>query len=104
MIFECLGALIAAVLFMFLRPEDYEEDGEPDLKRKLVSEFTGTFILCCTVGFNVLLKSPAGAWSIAAALMVAIYALGNKKNRIIVSPQHWWWRFMRWVLSNDKES
>merc|ERR1719258_340063 len=41
------------------------------------AEFLGTFFLVLTVGLNVLANSPAGAWSIAAALMCMIYALGS---------------------------
>merc|ERR1719401_3403548 len=47
------------------------------LGAKLVSEFLGTYILVLTVGLNVLGKSPAGAFSIAASLMSMIYALGD---------------------------
>merc|ERR1719506_962955 len=43
----------------------------------LISEFLGAYILILTVGLNVMAKSPAGAWSIAASLMCMIYALGD---------------------------
>merc|ERR1719401_1797168 len=53
-----------------------EAEAKP-LPAKLVSEFLGTYILVLTVGLNVLGKSPAGAFSIAASLMCMIYALGD---------------------------
>jgi len=68
------------------RREEDEEDapsedsgvaGEPSLFSKLMSEFCGTFILVLTVGLNVVMVSPATAWSAAAALMCMIYSLGN---------------------------
>mmetsp|Transcript_24037 Transcript_24037/g.43537 ORF Transcript_24037/g.43537 Transcript_24037/m.43537 type:complete len:455 (-) Transcript_24037:77-1441(-) len=73
--FELVGALLAAALFKVVRPEDFA--GEKTLTTELVSEFLGTFILILTVGLNVLAKSPAGAFSIAASLTCMIYALGD---------------------------
>jgi len=73
--FELAGALLAAILFMVVRPEDF--GSEKTLTTELVSEFLGTFMLILTVGLNVLAKSPAGAFSIAASLMCMIYALGD---------------------------
>lgn len=76
MIFEMIGAVLAAVLFKIVRPEDFggEKGGAA---AELTSEFLGTFILVLTVGLNVLGKSSGGAFSIAASLMCMIYALGN---------------------------
>merc|ERR1719199_795245 len=76
-IFEIVGAALAAVLFKVVRPLGGEADEEYALPAKLASEFIGTFILVLTVGLNVLGKSPAGAFSIAASLMCMIYALGD---------------------------
>merc|ERR1719199_723771 len=73
-IFEIVGAALAAVLFKVVRPSGGEADEEYPLSAKLASEFIGTFILVLTVGLNVLGKSPAGAFSIAASLMCMIYA------------------------------
>jgi len=75
--FELIGAALAAVLFKVVRPEDFSRNAEAGLVSKLVSEFLGTFMLVLTVGLNVLAKSQAGAFSIAASLMSMIYALGN---------------------------
>lgn len=72
---EFFGAALAAVMFKVVRPEDF--GGEKTAVTDMVSEFLGTFILVLTVGLNVLGKSAAGAWSIAASLMSMIYALGN---------------------------
>jgi len=72
---EVIGAVLAAVLFKVVRPEDFNRQKTPITE--LVSEFLGTFFLVLTVGLNVLGRSVAGAFSIAAALMSMIYALGN---------------------------
>eukprot|EP00747_Dinoflagellata_sp_TGD_P126036 gnl/TRDRNA2_/TRDRNA2_174230_c4_seq80.p1 gnl/TRDRNA2_/TRDRNA2_174230_c4~~gnl/TRDRNA2_/TRDRNA2_174230_c4_seq80.p1 ORF type:complete len:461 (-),score=98.83 gnl/TRDRNA2_/TRDRNA2_174230_c4_seq80:82-1464(-) len=87
--FELAGAAAAAFLFMVIRPEDCkkkedeedEEDEEADVAYPLhvrsLSEFLGTYFLVLTVGLNVLGGSPAAVWSIAAALMCMIFALGS---------------------------
>eukprot|EP00933_Yihiella_yeosuensis_P075556 TRINITY_DN84_c0_g1_i1.p1 TRINITY_DN84_c0_g1~~TRINITY_DN84_c0_g1_i1.p1 ORF type:complete len:455 (-),score=137.24 TRINITY_DN84_c0_g1_i1:67-1431(-) len=72
---ELVGAALAAGLFKVVRPEDFE--GEASEVSALVSEFLGTYILVLTVGLNVLAKSKAAAFSIAASLMSMIYALGD---------------------------
>jgi len=59
------------------RPEDFAEGAETPITAKLLSEFLGTYMLVLTVGLNVLSGSPAGAFSIAAALMCMIFALGT---------------------------
>jgi aquaporin Z len=75
--FELLGAALAAGYFRLVRPDEFGSSFEYSLGTKLASEFIGTFYLVLTVGLNILGKSPAPVWSIAAALMVMIYALGN---------------------------
>jgi len=89
MIFQLIGAVLAGVLFQICRPEEKDDEplevdnkGEPvkpdyPLSSKLVSEFLGTYMLVLTVGLNVLGKSNAGAFSIAASLMCMIFALGT---------------------------
>jgi len=74
-LFELAGAALAAVLFKVVRPEDFE--GEKTSATELVSEFLGTYMLVLTVGLNVLGKSKAAAFSIAASLTSMIYALGD---------------------------
>jgi len=79
---EFVGAALAAVLFKVVRPEEFAaasgiQPTPGEGLGELVSEFLGTFILVLTVGLNVLGKSPAGAFSIAASLMCMIYALGD---------------------------
>lgn len=69
-LFQLIGAAVASVLHRVVRGDIY-------LISVLVSEFLGTFFLVVTVGLNVLGKSPAAAWSIAAALLCMIYALGD---------------------------
>eukprot|EP00933_Yihiella_yeosuensis_P079424 TRINITY_DN91_c0_g1_i7.p1 TRINITY_DN91_c0_g1~~TRINITY_DN91_c0_g1_i7.p1 ORF type:complete len:452 (-),score=119.97 TRINITY_DN91_c0_g1_i7:83-1438(-) len=74
-VFELLGAALAAILYKVVRPEDF--GGERTDATALTSEFLGTFFLVLTVGLNVLGSSKAGAFSIAASLMSMIYALGD---------------------------
>jgi len=76
-LFELAGAALAAVLFTVVRPEAFEQGGPAALPAKLTSEILGTYMLVLTVGLNVLAKSPAGAFSIAASLMCMIFALGD---------------------------
>lgn len=75
--FEVLGAVIAAALFWVVRPDNFNGSPVYNITTKLVSEFLGTFFLVLTVGLNVLGGSQAPVWSIAAALMSMIFALGN---------------------------
>jgi aquaporin Z len=80
MICELIGAAAAAALVTKVIRPDWGQDTEnasPGIAAKLASEFLGTYILVLTVGLNVLAKSPAGAFSIAASLMVMIYSLGD---------------------------
>jgi aquaporin Z len=79
MMFEFFGAMLAVGFFLVVRPEEFDKNyNEPkSYMRKLVSESIGTYMLVLTVGLNVLGKSPAGAFSIAAALMCMIYSLGD---------------------------
>jgi len=72
---ELVGAALAALFFRIVRPDDF--GAEKTATTELVSEFLGTFFLVLTVGLNVLAKSPAGAFSIAASLTSMIYALGD---------------------------
>lgn len=75
-LFHLVGAALAAGLFRVVRAEDY--NGEKNtMLAKLVSEFLGTYFLVLTVGLNVLADHAPAAFSIAASLMVMIYALGN---------------------------
>jgi aquaporin Z len=77
LVFELIGAALAAGLFKVVRPVEFGGAEETSIMAKLTSEFIGTFILVLTVGLNVLGKSQAGAFSIAASLMCMIYALGD---------------------------
>eukprot|EP00448_Togula_jolla_P011492 CAMPEP_0170602942 /NCGR_PEP_ID=MMETSP0224-20130122/18657_1 /TAXON_ID=285029 /ORGANISM="Togula jolla, Strain CCCM 725" /LENGTH=383 /DNA_ID=CAMNT_0010927809 /DNA_START=267 /DNA_END=1418 /DNA_ORIENTATION=- len=81
-IFEIIGGMLGSGLFYLCRPEDFSSRSEadryvPTLPTKLAAEFIGTYVLVMTVGLNVLGKSPATAWSVAAALVSMIYALGD---------------------------
>eukprot|EP00929_Paragymnodinium_shiwhaense_P002902 TRINITY_DN103215_c0_g1_i1.p1 TRINITY_DN103215_c0_g1~~TRINITY_DN103215_c0_g1_i1.p1 ORF type:complete len:464 (+),score=93.80 TRINITY_DN103215_c0_g1_i1:93-1484(+) len=73
--FEFAGAALAAGLYRVVRPIEF--GGDPGLLSSLVAEFLGTFLLVMTVGLNVLMKSKAAVFSIAASLTCMIYALGD---------------------------
>jgi len=72
---EFAGACLAAGLFRMVRPDEFNQPRS--VYSDFIAEFIGTFMLVLTVGLNVLGKSPAGAFSIAASLMCMIYALGD---------------------------
>merc|ERR1719443_2393699 len=75
---ELLGGALAAGVFRVVRPQDFNSPGTGhSLAAKLVSEFLGTYFLVLTVGLNVIGGSKAPAFSIAAALMCMIFALGD---------------------------
>jgi len=78
-IFEVLGAALAAVLFGITDPLSSRNTlgSEANMKARLASEFIGTFFLVLTVGLNVIGKSNAPVFSIAASLMCMIFALGR---------------------------
>jgi aquaporin Z len=67
-LYEFIGAGLAVGAYMFL------ESSSSDMAKKCFSEALGTFVLVATVGLNVLSGSGC-ALSIAASLMVMIYAL-----------------------------
>jgi aquaporin Z len=81
---ELLGGGLAAGFFKVVRPtgEVVSDKStitakEVSIGSKLAAEFIGTFFLVLTVGLNVLGKSPAAAFSIAASLMCMICAVGD---------------------------
>jgi len=76
LIYEYIGACVAAGLFMAIRP-NVSDSEEYSLPQMLLAELIGTFYLCLTVGLCVLGKSPVTAWAAAAALMCMIFSLGN---------------------------
>jgi len=83
--YEFMGAALAAVFFRICRPGEYGRAdpllnyarGQEVRLSHITSEFLGTFLLTVTVGLNALAGSRCGAWSIGAALMCMIYALGD---------------------------
>lgn len=78
--FELVGSALAALAFRVVRPDEFGGSPNYSLRTKLTSEFIGTFFLVLTVGLNVLGKSPAPVWSVAASLMCMIYALGTSSG------------------------
>jgi len=82
LVYELIGAGLAAALFFQVRPDDNGQGREGEvfeyqLSTMLLAEFIGTFYLCLTVGLCVLGQSAATPWSAAAALMCMIFSLGN---------------------------
>lgn len=87
-LWELVGAALAAFAYKLCRDAQDEvaansdataaeiEEATPE-GAKLFSEFIGTYFLILTVGLNVISASPAAAFSIAAALMCMIFALGS---------------------------
>jgi len=82
---ELLGAALAAGTFRVLRHEEFAEEAteeslekyEAGLATRCAAEFLGAFVLTLTVGLNLIAKSPATAFSAAAALTCMVYSLGN---------------------------
>mmetsp|Transcript_82551 Transcript_82551/g.266234 ORF Transcript_82551/g.266234 Transcript_82551/m.266234 type:complete len:591 (+) Transcript_82551:186-1958(+) len=81
---ELLGAVLAAILFRAVRPEEYNPpeggfgiDYEPRLHVRCASEFLGAFIVVLTIGLNVTMASPATGFASAASAMCMIYSLAN---------------------------
>lgn len=79
-IWEFIGAALAVTLYKLVRPEDFQGDPETysvSLSTRLAAEYIGTFMVVLTYGLNTLGNSPAGPWSVAAALLCMIYSLGD---------------------------
>lgn len=84
-LYEFIGAVLAVFLFRLVRPDDFSDASADDFEwsfgvwwlMKLASEFIGTYFLVLTVGLNVIGKSPAPVFSVAASLMVLVYSLGS---------------------------
>lgn len=81
LVFELIGAALAAVAFKFCRPEDFDAshvDSSYSTRSKLLAEFLGVFILMFTAHLDVVSGATAGVvLSIAAALTCMIFALGS---------------------------
>jgi len=81
---QIAGAWVASVAFAIVRPEDFKlqydgsiADYEVPIRAKWSSELIGTFLIVVTVGFNLVMKGPAGPWSTGACYISLIYALGD---------------------------
>mmetsp|Transcript_145525 Transcript_145525/g.267457 ORF Transcript_145525/g.267457 Transcript_145525/m.267457 type:complete len:427 (-) Transcript_145525:121-1401(-) len=77
--FELMGACLGAFLFKLTDVLDVTNrlGSEIQLKPKLIAEGVGSFFLVLTAGLNVIGGSNAPVFSIAAVLMVLIFALGH---------------------------
>lgn len=79
-VFELLGGVAAVGAFYVVRPSELtpgDDAAEASITPKLAAEAIGTFMLVFTVGLNVLARSSAGAFSIAASLMCMVYSVGD---------------------------
>jgi len=88
-LFELIGACMAAGLFKACRPEDdYRLEGysgmggnyvglEPKMSARLAAEFLGTFFIVLTIGLNVLGESVQPMLSIGTSVMCMTCALRN---------------------------
>lgn len=76
--FEILGAIMGAYLFKFTDVLDVRQciGGVVQMAPKLICEFYGTFMLVLTIGLNIIGGSSCPVFSIAACLMVLIFAMG----------------------------
>ena len=83
---QLFGATMAAALFVAVRGaelrsgeealgEQQRADVAGSLLAKLLSEFLGTFLLCMTVGLNLVMRSKSTPWAAFAALASVIYAV-----------------------------
>jgi len=78
---------MACVFFRLIRPHEFglkhkvlkiERRVNQEIQLSmLLAEFLGTFAITVTLGLNVLAKSHAAAWSVGAAMMCMIYAVGD---------------------------
>lgn len=85
--YQLMGTAMACVFFRLVRPKQFgdehivlkrERHQMPDIvMAMLICEFLGAFLLTVTLGLNVLAGSKCGAWSVGAALMCMIYAVGD---------------------------
>lgn len=79
--FQALGAVIGAVCYRLCRPEErsavVDDNYSQPLLVRMLTEFLSTFMLALTVGLNLVMKTGITPWSAAAALMCAVYALGD---------------------------
>ncbi|CAE7381491.1 glpF6 [Symbiodinium microadriaticum] len=82
---QIFGATMAAAMFVAVRAAELRNGEEPlreqlgdaggSLLSKLLSEFLGTFLLCITVGLNMVMHSISTPWAAFAALASMIYAV-----------------------------
>jgi len=73
---QVVGALLAAILFRLVRPEDFGGD-QCGTGAQLTSEFLGSFVVVVTVGLDVVEGSVVGVLPIAAAFLCMNLSLGN---------------------------
>jgi len=81
---EFVGAVLAAIMFRAVRPEEYNPpegaclaEYEPRLHVRCASESLGTFMVVLTFGLNLTMATPAKPFSSAAVLACFMYSLGN---------------------------
>ena len=80
---QLFGSSLAAAIFVAVRAGELRNGEEPrgdvgmggSLLAKLLCEFLGTFLLCITVGLNLVMRSISTPWAAFAALASLIYAV-----------------------------
>lgn len=83
--YELLGALLAAIFFRLVHPEDFKERLEypevlqykPRLPALLMSEFVGTFVLAFTIVLSIVVNVPMAMLPGAAVYAALVYSLIN---------------------------
>lgn len=81
---QAAGAWLASIIFLWVRPEDFKmqydgklEEFEVPVRAKLMGELVGSFMIVLTVGLNLVMVTPAAAWSFAACYTCFVYSLGD---------------------------
>jgi len=75
--FQIAGSGTAVLFYNLIRPQESGWSFMHELVPQCLAEFVGTFFLVFTIGLNILAASAAPALSIAGALTVVIYSLGD---------------------------
>mmetsp|Transcript_775 Transcript_775/g.1648 ORF Transcript_775/g.1648 Transcript_775/m.1648 type:complete len:508 (-) Transcript_775:80-1603(-) len=84
-VYQLGGAILAAIFFRLVHPEDFKEDLDypeilryrPRLPALLVSEFVGTFVVSFTIVLGVVIQIPVALVAGAAVYAAVVYALIN---------------------------
>jgi len=75
-VFQMVGAVLAVLLFRVVRPEEFNRSKRGPVP-ELASELIGPFMIVLTLGLNIMGKSPATGFAVAASLISMTYALSG---------------------------